>query len=155
TRTTLALGLTTLVGVALVALLVGNGSHASDLLKTLVTALTTALTTVVGFYFGAKTATEAASSSGGGGAAAPRPTKTGPPTEVTANAGNGEATVEFKAPATTGGSPITGYTVTSVKGVAPPVTATGDKSPIVVPNLTKGVEYTFTVHATNAIGDGP
>ena len=56
TQTTIALGLLALVGVALMALLVGNGNAASDLLKTVVTALVTALTTVLGFYFGAKTA---------------------------------------------------------------------------------------------------
>lgn len=56
TRTLLALGLMTLVAVALVSLLVGNPNDASDLLKTVVTALTTALITVVGFYFGARTA---------------------------------------------------------------------------------------------------
>jgi hypothetical protein len=54
TRTLLALGLLALVGVALVTLVVGDGSKASDLLKTVVTALTGALTTILGFYFGAK-----------------------------------------------------------------------------------------------------
>ena len=59
TRTLLALGLLSLVGFALVALLVGNGSNVSDPLKALLTALAAAFTTVLGFYFGAKTASDA------------------------------------------------------------------------------------------------
>ncbi len=60
TRTLLALGLLMLIGIALIALLVSSASGAADLLKTLVVALTSALTTILGFYFGAKTASDAA-----------------------------------------------------------------------------------------------
>jgi hypothetical protein len=70
TRTLLALGLLTLVGVGLVALLVGNSAAAGDTLKATITALTAALTTVVGFYFGAKTAADAQ--------APPKPTQGAP-----------------------------------------------------------------------------
>lgn len=66
-------------------------------------------------------------------------------------AGDGEATVTFTA-STDGGSPITGYTVTSSPGA---IVATGAASPIVVTGLTNGTAYSFTVFATNAIGDGP
>ena len=62
------------------------------------------------------------------------------------------ASVSFTAPASNGGSVITGYTVTSTPGN---ITATGATSPIVVTGLTNGTSYTFTVHATNAIGNGP
>ncbi len=61
TRSMLALGLLTLIGIALAALIVGDSGIADDMLKTLLTALTAALTTIVGFYFGAKTATDAGS----------------------------------------------------------------------------------------------
>ncbi|MGO9535284.1 MAG: fibronectin type III domain-containing protein [Syntrophobacteraceae bacterium] len=70
------------------------------------------------------------------------------PTDVTATAGNGQATVSFKLPAN-GGSTITGYTVTSSPGG---ITASGAGSPIRVNGLTNGTAYTFTVTATNAIG---
>jgi Fibronectin type III domain len=156
TRTTIALGLLALVGVALTALLVGDANAAGDLLKMVVTALTTALTTVLGFYFGAKTAEDAAASGAGAGKGAPgpvdEPTVPGPPTGVSAVAGDGQAELSFTPPSNTGGSPITGYTVTSTPGA---ITATGEASPIVVPGLENGVDYVFTVRATNALGDGP
>lgn len=62
------------------------------------------------------------------------------------------ASVSFTAPASNGGSAITGYTVTSTPGN---ITATGTASPIVVTGLVNGTSYTFTVHATNAVGNGP
>ncbi len=76
----------------------------------------------------------------------------GAPLNVTAVAGNAQATVSFSPPASTGGSPITLYRVTSSPGG---VTATGSASPIMVPGLTNGTTYTFTVTATNAFGTGP
>jgi hypothetical protein len=156
TRTTIALGLLTLVGVVLAALLVGNGSNASDLLKTVVTALTTALTTVLGFYFGARTTSDAvaqvsAPAAGAGGPAKPG-TPPDAPTITGVEPGRGQATVTFTAPEKTGDSPITGYTVTSDPDA---IKATGTESPIVVTNLKPGVAYTFTVHATSAGGDSP
>jgi hypothetical protein len=75
----------------------------------------------------------------------------GAPTKVTAKAGNAQVTVSFKAPASNGGSAITGYTVTSSAGQ----TAKGHASPITVKGLTNGTAYTFTVTATNKAGTGP
>lgn len=75
----------------------------------------------------------------------------GAPTAVTAAGGNGQATVSFVAPATNGGTAITGYTVTSSPGG---IAATGTASPILVTGLTNGVTYTFTVTATNSAGTG-
>jgi uncharacterized protein (TIGR02145 family) len=66
-----------------------------------------------------------------------------------ATAGNAQASVAFTAPVSTGGSAITGYTVTSSPGS---FTATGASSPLVVTGLTNGTAYTFTVVATNAAG---
>jgi uncharacterized protein (TIGR02145 family) len=74
----------------------------------------------------------------------------GAPTIGTATAGNAQATVTFTAPASNGGSAITGYTVTSTPGS---ITKTGTASPIIVTGLTNGTAYTFTVIATNATGN--
>jgi LPXTG-motif cell wall-anchored protein len=79
-------------------------------------------------------------------------TAPGPPTGVTAVAGNAQATISFTVPASDGGSPINLYTVTSTPGG---ITATGTSSPITVTGLTNGTTYTFTVKATNSIGTGP
>lgn len=75
----------------------------------------------------------------------------GAPTGVSATAGALQATVSFTAPTNVGGSPITLYTVTSSPGS---ITATGSSSPIIVPGLTAGTPYTFTVVATNTFGLG-
>ena len=71
----------------------------------------------------------------------------GPPTSVVATLGNASASVAFTAPASNGGLPISYYTVTSTPGS---FTATNAISPIIVPGLTNGTPYTFTVTATNS-----
>jgi hypothetical protein len=74
------------------------------------------------------------------------------PQNVSAVAGDGQATVSFSPPASNGGSTITGYTVTSSPDG---IMATGSASPITVTGLTNGTGYSFTVTATNAAGTGP
>ncbi|MEJ2682858.1 MAG: fibronectin type III domain-containing protein [Candidatus Sulfobium sp.] len=75
----------------------------------------------------------------------------GPPTGVTATAGDAQAWVSFTPPSY-GGTGITYYTVTSNPYG---VTATGPASPINITGLLNGTAYTFTVTATNAAGTGP
>jgi len=78
----------------------------------------------------------------------------GAPLNVIATAGDGQASVSWTPPASDGGSPITGYTVTSTPGGIS-VSAGPSATSLTVTGLTNGVTYTFTVTASNAIGTGP
>ncbi|WP_397412767.1 fibronectin type III domain-containing protein, partial [Polaromonas sp.] len=69
----------------------------------------------------------------------------------TATASNAEATITWTAPVNNGGTIITGYTVTSNSGNL--ITVDGSKRIATVTGLTNGSTYTFTVVATNAVGD--
>ena len=60
------------------------------------------------------------------------------------------ATVAFTAPSNNNGSTITGYTAVSSPGG---LTGTGATSPLTVNGLTTNTAYTFTVYATNAVGN--
>jgi hypothetical protein len=77
-----------------------------------------------------------------------------PPLNVSAIAGNAQATVSFSPPANDGGTPITSYTATCTPTMGAPMSASGPASPITVTSLTNGVTYTCTVHATTIVGDG-
>lgn len=76
----------------------------------------------------------------------------GAPTGVTGTPGNSQVTVSFIVPTDNGGSAITSYSVTASPGG---ITETGSSSPITVSGLTNGTTYTFSVVATNAIGNSP
>jgi hypothetical protein len=80
----------------------------------------------------------------------------GAPTAVSAVAGDGQATVTWTAPASTGGSPITGYTVTPYVGAAAqaPVAFASTATSQTISGLANGTAYTFKVRASNAAGDG-
>jgi hypothetical protein len=82
------------------------------------------------------------------------PTVPAKPSQPTATAGDGSAALSWTAPAN-GGSAITSYTVTETKTGLGVVQCTGAATACTVANLTNGVGYQFTVHASNAQGDGP
>lgn len=76
----------------------------------------------------------------------------GAPTSVVGTASSQSAISVAFSPTTDGGAAITSYTVTASPGGA---TATGASSPITVSGLSASTEYTFTVRATNIVGDSP
>lgn len=80
----------------------------------------------------------------------------GAPTGVTGVAGNQQVTVSWTAPASDGGSAITGYTVTPYLGAdaQPGTTFASTATTQTVSGLVNGNVYTFTVEAINGAGTG-
>lgn len=85
-------------------------------------------------------------------------TKPGAPRWVSANADSylsgvavTNVTVTFSPPASNGGATITNYTVSCTPACTPVSSPT---APIRIEGLTAGIEYTFTVTATNSAGTG-
>jgi titin len=95
-------------------------------------------------------ATSLAGDSGAATATATTYALPGTPTGVTAVPGDKKVTVSWAAPAGDGGTPITGYRVVMTPGS---VTQTVTGTSVVVSGLVNGTTYTFTVAATNAVGD--
>ena len=79
------------------------------------------------------------------------------PTGVTGSAGDTRVTLGWTAPASDGGSAITGYRITPYIGATAqtPITVGAVPTNYVVTGLTNGTAYTFTVAAINNIGTGP
>jgi uncharacterized repeat protein (TIGR02543 family) len=77
-------------------------------------------------------------------------TKPDAPTSVTVTGGNSEVALSWSAPVNNGGSEILSYTVAANSGGASCTTVT---TSCTITGLTNGQSYTFTVIATNAVGN--
>ena len=82
----------------------------------------------------------------------------GAPTGLTATPGNSQVTLSWAAPASDGGSPVSGYdlyvgTTADLSANAPVARVTG--TVVTVTNLINGTRYYFGVTAVNRVGDGP
>ena len=86
------------------------------------------------------------------GASAP-----GAPTGVQGSARDGAVSLSWTAPASDGGSAITGYRITPYIGgsAQTPVLTGSSATSQTVSGLTNGTAYTFTVAAINSVGTGP
>jgi len=78
----------------------------------------------------------------------------GAPVNVSATAGNAVAAVTWSAPAFTAGNSIVSYTVTASPGGGT-VSVPGGATTATVSGLTDGTSYTFSVTASNSVGQGP
>ena len=122
----------------------------------LTAALVSGLTNGTAYTFQV-TATNAIGVSAAGTSAAVTPaTVPGAPTTVAGTAGNAQSVVSWHAPSSTGGSAITGYTVTPYVGstAKTPTTVSGSTTSTTITGLTNGTTYTFAVVATNVMGSG-
>ncbi|WP_379213329.1 DUF5018 domain-containing protein [Paenibacillus sp. GCM10012303] len=107
------------------------------------------LTNGTTYYFIVKAGNSGGLSAASNEAAATPAAAPAAPTQVTAVAGDRQATISFTPPTDNGGSAITSYEVTASSGG---VVQSGASSPITVTGLTNGVSHTFTVKAINRAG---
>ena len=117
----------------------------------------TGLTNGTTYYFKV-TAVNAVGEGSGAEAKAIPVTVPDAPAGLVAVPGNGQVTLSWAAPASDGGSPVTGYnlyvgTTADFNGSAPLAKVTG--TAVTVTGLVNGTTYYFKVTAVNRVGEGP
>lgn len=75
----------------------------------------------------------------------------GAPLSAVATSANGSIILNWVAPSSNGGSPITSYTITWIPA-GTSGTTTSVSSPAIITGLTNGISYIFYIYATNVIG---
>jgi Fibronectin type III domain len=80
-------------------------------------------------------------------------TAPGAPRSLTVTAGDAQVSLSWQAPASDGGTAITGYH--AYQGTTRKLVASATGTSATVKNLTNGTAYSFTVTAVNQAGEGP
>jgi hypothetical protein len=75
----------------------------------------------------------------------------GPPVDVVAVAGNGEAVVSWSPPVDDGGTPVLRYEIVVYPGMRV-LSTDGNVASFIITGLTNGSAYTFTVATVNSVG---
>src|SRR5204863_657695 len=80
----------------------------------------------------------------------------GSPTGLAATAGNAQVALSWSAPASNGGSPITGYKIylSTSSGTETLLTTLGNVTTYTNTGLTNGTTYFYQVSALNSVGEG-
>jgi predicted phage tail protein len=110
------------------------------------------------YYFRVTAVNKAGESQPSRGVPAVPVTVPGPPGGLTATAADAKVTLAWSAPASDGGSPVTGYdlyvgTTAHFTGRAPLAKVTG--TAVTVTGLANGTTYYFRATAVNKVGEGP
>ncbi len=85
----------------------------------------------------------------------PAPTAPSAPQNLSATAGNGSVQLSFSAPASDGGSAVTGYSASCSSSTGAAGSASGSASPLTVSGLSNGSAYQCSVVARNSVGSSP
>jgi titin len=120
------------------------------------------LTNATAYTFTAKAVNAVGASVASSGSSITTATNPGPPTSLSAVSGTNSATLSWTAPASTGGSEVTGYKIYDSLGKiidssGNAVTDTGsitttNLTSMMISSLTNGVAYVYTIKTANAIG---